>query len=102
MLDIVEPLQQHEQTGFSAAGLTVQPDPLPRLATKSEFVEYLEATRRTKRNVVEGEGRAPLYQRLGFRMVAQFVRKQQGGNRFGQPGDMLGHIDQRTPGVGRG
>jgi hypothetical protein len=28
-------------------------------------------------------------------MVAQFVGKQQGGNRFGQPGDMLGYIDQR-------
>ena len=35
-------------------------------------------------------------------MVAQFVRQQQGGNRFGQAGDMLGHIDQRHREVARG
>ena len=31
VLDIVEPLQQHEQAGFAAAGLTDQSDPLARL-----------------------------------------------------------------------
>ena len=35
-------------------------------------------------------------------MVAQFVRKQQGGDRFGQPGDMLGDIDQRHSEIARG
>ena len=30
-LDVVEPLQQREQAGFSAAGMTDQPDPLSRL-----------------------------------------------------------------------
>src|SRR5437879_13260203 len=84
MLEVVEPLEQHEQTGFTAPGLTDQPDPLPRLDTKAEFVKYLKPTRITKRNVVEGDGRAALYQGLRFRVVAQFVRKQQGGNRFGR------------------
>ena len=35
-------------------------------------------------------------------MVAQFVRKQQRGDRFGQPGDMLGDIDQRHREIARG
>src|SRR6266404_950714 len=48
-----------------------------------------------ERNVVEGDGRATLYQRLGLRMVAQLMRKQQCGNRLGQAGKMLGDIDQR-------
>ena len=56
----------------------------------------------TERDVVEGDRRAALDQRFGFRMVAQFVRKQQRGNRFGQPGDMLGDIDQRHREIARG
>jgi len=54
-----------------------------------------------KRNVVEGDGRAAFYQRLGFRMVAQFVRKQQGRYGFRQSGEMLGYIDQRDGEVAR-
>ena len=34
-------------------------------------------------------------------MVTQFVLKQQGRNSFGQPGDMLGHIDQRHREIAR-
>ena len=41
VLDIVEALQQNEQAGFAAAGLTDQPDPLARLETKAESVEHL-------------------------------------------------------------
>ena len=73
VLHVVEPLQQHEQAGFAAAGLTDQPDPLPRLNTKAEFVEHLQAAGIAERNVVEGDGRACLYQRLGFRVILQFV-----------------------------
>ena len=43
-----------------------------------------------------------LDQRLGFGMVAQFVRQQQRGDGFGQPGDMLGDVDQRHREVARG
>src|ERR1700730_2626968 len=73
LLDVVEPLQQHEQTGFSAAGMADQPDPLPRLKTKAEFVEHLKSAGIAKRNIVEADGRAALHQRLGFGMVAQLV-----------------------------
>ena len=41
LLHIVESLQQHEQGGFSAAGLSDQPDPLAGLQTEAELVEYL-------------------------------------------------------------
>ena len=42
-----------------------------------------------------------LHQRLGFGMVAQLVRQQQRGDRFGQPRDMLGDIDQRHRQIAR-
>ncbi len=101
VLDVVEPLQQNEQAGFSAAGLTDQPDPLSRLDAKAEFLEHAKSAGIAKRDVVEGNRRAALDQRLGLRVVAQFVRKQQGGDRFGQPGDMLGDIDQRHREIAR-
>src|SRR5260370_34833625 len=102
MVAVAAPLKQHEQIGLAGPGLPDQPDRLPRLDTKAEFVEYLKSTGITKRNVVEGDGRAALYQRLRFGVVAQFVRKQQRGNSFGQPGDMLGDIDQRDGEIARG
>ena len=55
-----------------------------------------------ERNLVEGDGRAALYQRLGLRMVAKLMWKQQRGNRFGQPGEMLRDIDQRHGEIARG
>src|SRR5580692_10415389 len=94
VLNVVEPLQKNEQTGFSTAGVTDQTDPLSRLDAKAEFVENSETAGIAKRNVVEGNRGSALYQRLRIRVVAQFVRQQQGGYRFSQPGDMLGDIDQ--------
>ena len=43
VLDIVEPLQQHEQRGLAAAGLADQSDALPGLQTQVEPVEHLDA-----------------------------------------------------------
>ncbi len=102
LLDVVEALQQHEQAGFAAAGLTDQPDPLPRLQTKAEFVEHFQSAGIAEGNIVEGNRRAALDQRLGFGMIAQFVRQQQRGDRFGQPRDMLGDVDQRHREIARG
>jgi len=102
LLDVVEPLQQHEQAGFPASGLTNQPDPLPGLNAEAEFVEHLNSTGILERDVVEGDGGATLYQRLGLRMVAQLMWKQQRSNRFGQAGEMLGNIDQRHGEIARG
>ena len=45
VLNVVESLQQHEQAGFSAAGLADQSDPLSRLQAKAEFVEHLQPRR---------------------------------------------------------
>ena len=42
-----------------------------------------------------------LHQRLGLRVVAQLVRLQQGRDRLGQPGDMLGDVDQRDREIAR-
>ena len=102
VLDVVEPLQQREQAGLAAAGLADQPDPLPRLEAQAEFVEHLEPAGIAERDIVEGDRRAALDQRLGLGMVAQFVRQQQRGDRFGQPGDMLGDVDQRHREIARG
>ena len=101
VLHVVKPLQQNEQAGFAAAGLPDQPDPLSGLQTKAEPVEHLGAAGIAERNIVEGDRRARLHQRLGLRMVLQFVRQQQGGNGFGQPGDMLGDVDQRHRQIAR-
>ena len=90
LLHVVEPLQQREQGGLSAAGLADQPDPLARLEAEAELVEHLHAAGIAERDVVEGDRRAALDQRLGFRMVAQFVRKQQRGDRLGQAGRHAG------------
>ena len=43
-----------------------------------------------------------LHQRLGLRMIAQFVRQQQRRDRFRQPRDMLGDVDQRHREIARG
>ena len=99
--DVVEALQQHEQGGLSAAGLADQPDPLSGLKTQVEAVEYLEPAGIVERNVVEGDGGAALDQRLGLGMVAQFMRLQQRCDRFRQPGDMLGDVDQRDREIAR-
>ena len=101
LLDVIKPLQQHKNGGLAAAGLSDQTDPLTRLETEAEFVEHLNSTGITERNIVEGNGRAALDQRLGFRMVAQLVWQQQGGNRFGQTRDMLGDVDQRHRKIAR-
>ena len=54
-----------------------------------------------ERDVVEGDGGAAADQRLGLGVVLQLVRQQQGRDRFGQPGDVLGDIDQRHRKVAR-
>src|ERR1700727_656814 len=80
VLDIVDSLQQREQAGFSAAGLTDQTDPLPRLNAKAEFIEQRNTTWVTKHDVVVGNGRPALDQRLGLWMIEEFMRQQQGGD----------------------
>src|ERR1019366_10271539 len=97
-----DPVQQNKQPGFATAGLTDQSDPLAGVKTKAESVEHLEPAGIAERDVVEDDGGAALYQRFGFRMVLQFMREQQGGDSFGQPGDMLGNIDQRHREIARG
>src|SRR5665213_2434956 len=89
LVHIVEPLQQHEHRGLPASGLSDQSNPLARIETQAELVEYLQAAGITERHLVKDNRGSRLYQRLGFRMVAQFVRKQQCGNRLRQTSDML-------------
>ena len=102
LLDVVEPLQQHEQAGLAAAGLPDQPDPLARLQTQAEAFEHLQPAGIAERDVVEGDRGTALDQRLGLGMIAQLVRQQQRRDRFGQPRDMLGDIDQRHREIARG
>ena len=46
---------------------------------------------------------APLaHQRLGLGVIAQLMRQQQRRDRFGQPRDMLGDVDQRDREIARG
>src|SRR5579862_1464810 len=68
VLNVVEPLQQHEQARLAAAGLTDQPDTLSGLDTKAEPVEQWHPARVAKRDVVEGDRCTALDQRLGLRM----------------------------------
>src|SRR5205085_5256441 len=75
LLDVVETLQQHKNRGLAAAGRPDQTDPLHRLETKAEFLEHLNSTGIAERNIMEGNGCTALDQRLGFRVVAQFVRQ---------------------------
>ena len=52
MLHVVKALQQNEQAGFAATGLTDQPDPLTGLQAKAEPVEYLWTAGITERDIV--------------------------------------------------
>src|SRR6202030_750572 len=74
VLDVVEPLQENKQAGFSTSGLADQTDPLPRLNTKAEFIEHRKTARIAKHDVVEGNGRTALDQRLGLPIVGEFTR----------------------------
>ncbi len=95
LVHVVKSLQQHKQRGFPTAGRANQPDPLAGVQAEAELVEYLQASGIAERHLVEDDRRPRLDQRFGFRMVAQFVRKQQRGNRLGQSGSVLGNVDQR-------
>ena len=81
--------------------MTDQADPLSGLNAQGEFFEHLSTAGIVERDVVEGDGGAAADQRLGLGMILQFVRQQQGCNRFGQAGDVLGHVDQRHRKVAR-
>ena len=81
-LGIVEPLQQYEQRGLATAGFADQPDALPRLQAQIEPFEHRLAARIAEPDIVECDGCAVLLQRLGFRMVGQFMRYQERRNRF--------------------
>ena len=76
VLDVVEPLQQREDGGLAGAGLPDQPNALSGLQPQAEPFEHLQSARILKRDVVEDDRRTALDQRLGLRMVAQFVRQQ--------------------------
>ena len=76
LIHVVKSLQQYEQGGFPAAGLSYQPNPLACIEAEAELVQYLQAPGITERHLVEDDRRPRLYQRFGFRMVAQFMWKQ--------------------------
>ena len=101
LLDVVEALQQHEQRGLAAAGLADQSDPLAGLQAQAEAFEHLQPARILERDVVEGDRRAGPDQRLGFGVIAQFMRLQQRRDRFRHPRDMLGDVDQRDGEIAR-
>ena len=102
LVDVVKPLQQHEQAGLAAAGLADQPDPLACIDAEAELVEHLQAAGIAERYLVEDDRRPGPYQRLGLGMVAQFMGNQKRCGRLRQPRDMLGDIDQRHREIARG
>ena len=94
LVGIVEALQQREQRGLAAAGLTDQADALAGLEAQAEPLEDLLAAGIAEGDIVERNRGAALYQRLGRGVIAQLVRHQQRCDGFGQPRDVLGDIDQ--------
>ena len=100
LLRIVEPLQQGKQAGFAAARLSNQPHALTSLEPQIETIEYLETAGILKSNIFEAMG-ARLDQSLSLGVILQFMRQQQGRDGLGQPGDMLGDVDQRDREIAR-
>ena len=101
MLWIVESLQQHEQAGFTAAGVADQSHPLCRRYAQIEIIEYPMPARIAERDGLKRDCSAAPDQRLGFGVIAQFVRKQEYGNCLGETGGMLGDVDQRYRQIAR-
>ena len=79
-----------------------RPTRWPGVDAQAELVEHLEPAGITERDIVEGDRRAALDQRLGLGVIAQLMRLQQRRDRFRQPGDMLGDVDQRHREIARG
>ena len=94
-LHVVEALQQREQRRLSAARAADQSDALARLDAQIEIVENLAPVRMLERDLVELDARAAAHQRRGLGMIAQLMRHQQRRKRLRQPGDVLGHVDER-------
>src|SRR5712672_1539947 len=57
-LDVIKALQERKETGYAAAGLPDQPDPLPRLYAQAEFIKALRPAPIVDRDIVELHGRA--------------------------------------------
>src|SRR3974377_1625767 len=52
LLDIIEPLQEHEQARFSAPGLSDQANPLSWLNAQAEFIEHARPAGVAERDIV--------------------------------------------------
>ncbi|MGY3360745.1 hypothetical protein ACVWZK_007408 [Bradyrhizobium sp. GM0.4] len=94
-------MEQREQRRLAAAGLADQADALAGLQAQAEALEDLFAARIAEGDIVERDRGAALHQRLGLGVVAQFMRHQQRGDRLGQPGNVLGDVDQRHREIAR-
>src|SRR6266699_1342054 len=73
-LQVVETLQQHEQSRLAAARLADETDALAGLDTQVEIAEYPAPVGITKVDVLECDGGARAHQRSGLRVIAQAVR----------------------------
>ena len=102
LFDIVEPLQQREETRLATSGMADQSDTFSRLQPKTEVFEHLQPAGVSEGNIVECDCRPPLHQRLGLGMVAEFVRHQQCRDRLRQTRDMLRNVDQSHREIARG
>ena len=100
-LRIVEALQKREHGRFAAAGMADQADALARPEVQVEIGENPLAVAVAEVDVFEFDAGAAIDQGLGGRMIAQLVRYQERGERFGQPCDMLGDVDQRHREIAR-
>ena len=78
-----------------------QADALARPEVQVEIGENPPAVAVAEIDVLEFDAGAATDQRLGGRMVAQLVRYQERGERFGQSRDVLGDVDQRHREVAR-
>ncbi len=93
---IAHPLQQGEHCRLAGPGRTHQPDAGARLDIEGKILQDGPATGISKLDVGELDATARRLERARIGRVAQFLRHQQGRDRFVETGEILGQIDQRN------
>jgi hypothetical protein len=74
--------------------MTDQPNAFAGQDAEREILEYSLAVRVREIDMLEFDAGATADERLGVRIVAQFMRHQKRSDRFRKPRDMLRDIDQ--------